>query len=336
MPNVILHFADGESASFEARPDQPILKAAYEAGLTLAKDCEMGDCQTCRAQLVAGKVEIDPLAYVTLEDHEIEAGAVLTCVSMAASDVEIRLPYARSSLIPVRTFAAKLAAVERVAANTYILKASLNGTGELVFRPGQYVNIEVPGTGQQRSFSMANGPETARTLEFYVRALPRGAMSDYVRSGARPGETLKLTGPHGIFYLRSGHGPVIFVAGGTGLAPIVSMLRHMVERQDTMQPVLVCFGVNVEDELFLVQELQQLGKKFRRFELRVAVARPANNWQGPKGYVTDLLTAADIVPGAQVYLCGPPPMIDAARRRLSQHGLPEDQVFTEQFIASGN
>lgn len=334
MPKVTLYFADGESVEFEARRDQPVLQAAYEAGFNLAKDCEVGDCQTCRAQLRSGAVEIDPLAYVTLEDEEVEAGAVLTCVSMAESDLEIELPYLRASLIPAKSFEMELLEVDKVAQDTFRLRASVGGS-RFAFHPGQYVNVTVPGTGQQRSYSMASAPARPGELEFFIRALPDGVMSNYLRDGVAPGQALGVSGPHGIFYLRGGEGPLVMVAGGTGLAPMVSMLREMIARGETARPVTLCFGVNVEADLFYLDELAEIGEAFARFDLRVAVARPQNGWDGPTGFVTELLRRSDVTSDSQAYLCGPPAMLSAARGWFADNGLRPDRIYAEEFVPSG-
>lgn len=334
MANVKLCFEDGETFQFTAKPDQSILSAAYEAGLPLARDCEMGDCQTCRARILSGEIELDELAFITLEDDEVAEGAILQCVSMPVSDVEIELPYNRAHLKPVKTFEVTIAEVKPLAETTWILRGQISGGGKLDFLPGQYVNIAIPGTDATRSYSMSSAPSSPRDLEFLIRILPDGIMSDYLRNNARSGEKLSITGPHGVFYLRQGAGPVMMVAGGTGLAPMVSMLRTLLAKEDTARAITLCFGVNTQADLFYLDELEKLKQAFKQLDLRFAVVEPGPDWSGAAGFVTDLLQPNDITENLQAYLCGPPPMIKAARSWFQDNGLAREHIFAEEFIPS--
>ena len=239
MPRITFIFADGERIACEGSTDEPILKAARKAGIALASDCEMGDCQTCKAHLKSGKVEVDELAFITLEDEEIEQGAVLTCVSMAQEDVQIELPYLRSQLIPERTVPLTVTAVEPLSPTTARLRGSLPQNTPFRFHPGQYVNIKIPGSDTVRSYSMASDPASPEALEFHIRLLPDGQMSNLVRANGLPGTRLEIAGPKGVFYLREGDQPVLMIAGGTGLAPMVAMLRAM---KGQSRHVVLCFG----------------------------------------------------------------------------------------------
>lgn len=328
MPRITFIFADDERITCEGPPDEPILQAAKKAGIPLASDCEMGDCQTCKAQLKSGKVEIDELAFVTLEDDEIEQGAVLTCVSMAQEDVEIELPYLRSGLIPERTVSLTVTAVERLSPTTVKLCGSLPQNTPFRFHPGQYVNIKIPGGDTFRSYSMASDPALPEALEFHIRLLPDGQMSNLVRANGLAGARLEIAGPKGVFYLREGDQPVLMIAGGTGLAPMVAMLRAM---KGQLRRAVLCFGVSRADDLYYLQELEVLRESLPDFSLRLAVMEPGEGWTGHTGFVTDLVRAEDVDGNTQVYLCGPPPMVTAARKLVTGYGAQEGAVFAEEF-----
>lgn len=335
MPHVTLIFSDGEQTSFEAPSDKGILSAAHDAGIPLASDCEMGDCQTCRAQLRDGEIEIDELAFITLEDDEIDAGAVLICVSMAQSDVVIDLPYVRASLIQEQKLKVEVMAIDQLSETTIGLRAKLPAHRKFEFHPGQYVNIHVPGADASRSYSMANAPCDPHDFEFQIRLLPKGVMSDFLRRDGVCNTILEIEGPKGIFYLREGSTPLMMIAGGTGLAPMVSMLRHMKATDSVNREIILCFGVTAPADLYYVDELNDLINQFPNAELRLAMTEPGANWPGHKGFVTDLIEREDIVSNMQAYLCGPPIMIETARKKLDGFGVQNDAVFAEEFIPSG-
>ncbi len=336
MPVVSLVFADGEQIALSARADETILAAARRHGIPLASDCEVGDCQTCRCTLVEGEVDYDPGATISLTEEETEAGDVLSCVAAAATDARVKLPYARAQLLPARPFSVQVEAVEQLSATVMRLRTRMAGIRPLTFLPGQYVNLTVPGAGVQRAYSMANAPSAQdRTMEFLIRMLESGAMSDYLASRARPGDTLAGNGPHGTFYLREGTRPILMVAGGTGLAPMLSML-HQLAATDPTRPVTLCFGVNRPEDLFGCDTLETLKTKLPALEVRLAVAAGgagAASWQ--TGHVTDLL-AGDDAPGRDIYLCGPPAMTDHARTRLLADGASPDALFAERFLSGSN
>lgn len=336
MPQVTLVFADGERARFPQEEGQPIMAAAKAAGIKLASDCEMGDCQTCKAHINSGKVEIDELAFVTLEDDEIANGAVLTCVSSATEDVEIALPYVRSHLLPDKQYVMKISEITPASPTTACLRGVLPANSAFKFHPGQYVNIKVPGTGELRSYSMANAPAPSNELEFHIRVLPEGVMSNFVKKPHIVGETVEIAGPKGVFYLREDNRPILMVAGGTGLAPMMSMLRSLVTSASESRPITLCFGVNNPSDLYGLGALDELARRLPKFELRLAMVEPGREWSGHKGFVTDLIKLDDLEADARAYLCGPPVMIEAARKRLTDFGLAGNAIFAEEFVPSNS
>ncbi|MFG1350245.1 FAD-binding oxidoreductase [Xanthobacter autotrophicus] len=333
MPNVTIVFADGERTEIKARSGEMILQAARRNGLALSSDCEVGDCQTCRCTILDGAVEYDELATTSLTTAEMESGEVLTCVAAADGDVTLRMPYERTRLLPAKPFSLRIETLERLGAGVVRLRGQTLGLKPLAFLSGQYINLKVPGTGATRSYSMANPPSGDRSLELLVRLLDDGAMSAYLRERAAPGDQIECEGPRGTFYLREDTRPLLMVAGGTGLAPMLAMLRHLANTT-VPRTVTLCFGVNTPEDLFCLDDLSDLKTRLPGLHIRVAVARggAGPNWQA--GYATDLLTPED-VPGRDIYLCGPPPMTDAARTFLAAHGADPAAIFLERFVPSG-
>lgn len=335
MARLDLIFSDGETAVIEAGQDEPILAAARRQGFDLASGCEAGACQTCQGRLGSGTVTYEEGLPPALTEAELAGGAVLCCVARPTADIAVYLPYTRTSLLPNRNWTMRLSAIERIAATTVKLRGQVSG-GRFTFYPGQYVDIRVPGTGEYRSYSMASAPEDGGDVEFLIRLLEGGVMSRYVAEQASIGQQLELQGPRGIFYLREGLTPAVMVAGGTGVAPILSMLRSLAHRGRSQRPVTVCFGVNRLADLICIEELRALSAQLCRFDLRLAIAQTHPEWTGVVGSATDLLHDIDAPTGsAEAYLCGPPAMVAAARAGLTASGFAAASIHNEAFAPSG-
>jgi NAD(P)H-flavin reductase/ferredoxin len=332
MPMVTLKFADGDCVRIESKDGETILRAARRAGLQLSSDCEVGDCQTCRATCLSGQLEYDELASVSLTPDETAGGETLPCVAMAATDVELRLPYERAHLIPPKPFSIKIEEARRLSASVIAVKARVLGLKGLRFLPGQYVNLQIPGTTEWRSYSMANAPAEPQSLEFLVRLLEGGVMSRYLIERASPGDVVQCSGPQGTFYLRGSARPILMVAGGTGVAPMVSMLRQMIASQE-LRHITLCFGVTAASDLFFVDELTTMGRQFPAFEARIAIAQGSSTPGIHSGFVTDLI-GSDSLADTDVYLCGPPAMTDRAREIVAGRGALTASIFSERFLPS--
>jgi benzoate/toluate 1,2-dioxygenase reductase subunit len=334
MAKIKFVFADGDCAMLDSAADESILAAARRQHLLLASDCEVGDCQTCRASLCAGTVGYDEFASISLTSEEIMAGAILPCVAVPQSDVVVRLPYARIQRLPARAWPMRVAAVERLCASAVRLRGKVLGLSPLNFCPDQYLDLGVPGSSAAGSYSMASAPEDGGEVEFLVRLLENGAVSRYLTERASVGDRIEMHGPLGIFYLRETEHPILMVAGGAGIAPIASMLRSLVRRGGTQRKVTLCFGVNTCADLFYVDELKELARRFAAFDLKITVLHPDGTWAGPSGLVTDLIESRN-APATDAYLCGPPPMVQAARQKLLAMGADPSAIYAEQFIPSG-
>ncbi|WP_315783228.1 MULTISPECIES: 2Fe-2S iron-sulfur cluster binding domain-containing protein [unclassified Bradyrhizobium] len=333
MPTVSLIFVDGDRARVEAKPGETILAAARRSGIALSSDCEVGDCQTCRATCLGGDLDYEEGTSVSLSQDEIDAGEMLPCVALARSDVQIQLPYERAKLIPAKPFSAKIESVERLSASVVRVVYRTLGLSPVRFLPGQYVNLQVPGTAEWRSYSMANSPRDDRGLEFLVRLIDDGAMSCYLTERAASGDVVQCRGPQGVFYLRSSDRPVLMVAGGTGVAPMVSMLRQMKATGESRE-VTLCFGVNTAGDLFFLDELREIARAISKLDLRISVATGPCPADISQGVAPDLIGRRSL-DGYDVYLCGPPAMIDSARRVAIELGAAPDSIIAERFVAAG-
>lgn len=330
MPVISLSFADGDRVAFPAKRHETLLVAARRAGIPLSSDCETGDCQTCRATCVSGEIEHEEFASISLIESEVLAGEILPCVVMAATDLDIYVPYERAKLIAAKSFSIKVEAIKRLSETVLSVSTRMLGLTSLKFLPGQYAHLQVPGTSVWRSYSMANAPGEQRSLEFIVRLVDGGAMSHYLTERAQPGDVIQCRGPQGAFYLRGGERPILMVAGGTGLAPMVSMLRRMIASGEKRK-IRLCFGVSLERDLFFEEDLNAIAGYLPELDIRIAVANGRPRPDIETGVVTDLI-GLDSLADTDVYLCGPPAMTDRARAIVAERGAVASSIFVERFV----
>jgi benzoate/toluate 1,2-dioxygenase reductase component len=202
----------------------------------------------------------------------------------------------------------------------------------MAYLPGQYVNVGIPGTTQTRSYSFSSMPKDG-VVEFLVRNIPSGLMSSYLAKAAKPGDPLSLTGPIGSFYLRDVTRPVLMLAGGTGLAPFLAMLETL-QGRGTTQPIHMIYGVTNEADLVEVDKLASFATSIPGFTYATVVADQASTHER-KGFVTHHMPAAVLHDGnVDVYLCGPPPMVDAVRAHLAETGTRPASFHFEKFNPS--
>lgn len=337
MHAVTLVFEDGRVVKFNASETDTIYFAALKNKIRILTDCLEGACATCKGLCTKGDYTLDEYTDESLTAEEFARREVLTCQMHVKSDCVIEFPY--ESRIALKsapeTRAAKVAEVEMISSTVARLVVEPeNSAAPISFIPGQYVHLSVPGTSDHRSYSFANPAFETGRYTFYVKLLDQGAMSDYLRR-AKPGEAMTVTGPFGRFYLRPATRPILMVAGGTGLAPMLSMLDTLVAQNETDQPIHVLYGANAADELFALDALRAYAGQGLNVTTELCVVSPAADWSGPTGHVTSLLRPELLRGGdCEVYLCGPPPMIDAAEKWLSEQGVPAAHVHAEKFVPS--
>ncbi len=232
-----------------------------------------------------------------------------------------------------QNFKARLNAVERLSPTSIAFSLSLEGNDGLSHLAGQYVNVLVPGTDQRRSYSFSSTPGAAE-LSFLIRDIPRGVMSTFLRENARPGTQMEFIGPSGSFYLREIKRPLLFLAGGTGLAPFLSMLGR-IAATGSAHPVHLVYGVTNDEDLVGVDQLEQFAERIPNFTFSCCVAADASAYPR-KGYVTRYIEPAHVNGGdVDVYLCGPPPMVEAVRGWLGEQGIAPANFYFEKFSPSG-
>lgn len=329
-------FDDGEAFDISPRPGETLLAAAGRSGGTPLADCREGTCQSCRGRLVAGAVRYAERHERLLSLAPMADDEVLCCIAEPASeDVRIAFDYPRAAVRPVRKMVLEVLEIAPVAGRVVVLRGAIRGRFKLAFTAGQYLDVSIPGTAARRSYSMANGSATPGDVELHIRLVPGGVMSEYVTGRAAVGDLLDVRGPLGAFHLRRRPAARVFVTGGTGLAPIVSMLRDLVERDAADAPVVLFHGMTTSEDVYGLDEVRSLLNRFRDHAWHFALQDADDDWTGARGRVTDLPLEAALrsaPPGAtDVYVCGPPSMIQAVRDVAARAGVPPDRVFSEAF-----
>jgi benzoate/toluate 1,2-dioxygenase reductase subunit len=344
---VTLRFEDGVEKRIVVASGEFVLDAALRQGVPLVSQCRSGICSTCVATILEGDVAPIPGRAVALLPSEIAEGRRLLCVSHAHAPSVIREHYPSTLIDPLdlpralaqgqaAAITACVAALEWPGATVAKLSLELEDGREFDFQSGQYVRIRVPGTALWRSYSMASTPRELPRLEFLVRIIAGGAMSQYLRTRARVGDPLEIEGPRGAFVMRPRRASHIFVAGGTGLAPILSLIDAMRRRSGPRSPSLLSFGCSSTDDFFYRDELEIRQWWMPELRVRLSGGRHASAASGLlRGNPVEAIAADDFRDAdPDAYLCGPPAMIEAARLRLVELGLNPERIYAERFVAS--
>jgi benzoate/toluate 1,2-dioxygenase reductase component len=331
--NIALNFEDGFTRFVEGRSGETVADASYRVGINIPLDCRDGACGTCKCRVQSGEYDGGEYIEDALTEEEAAEGLALACQMRPKTDVVVDI-FASSEVCKTKgqAFQAQLKAVDKLSDTT--IAFTLEGAGPLSFLPGQYVNVLVPGTDQRRSYSFSS-PPGAETQSFLVRDIQPGLMSTFLRERATSGTPMEFIGPSGSFYLREIRRPVLFLAGGTGLAPFLSMLGKIAETGSGGQPVRMVYGVSNDTDLVGVDRLEEFAARIPDFAFSTCVAAEGSA-HARKGYVIAHIEPAHLNGGeVDVYLCGPPPMVDAVRSWLAGQGVAPANFYYEKFSPSG-
>lgn len=326
--NVALNFEDGVTRVIQCDDDEKVTDAAFRQKINLPMDCRDGVCGTCKCFVEKGAYELEFYMDESMSDEEAEQGFALACQMIPESDCIVRVP-ASSAICKTapEAVAAEVLGVDHLSETSFGLRIKL--AKPIQFLPGQYVNLTVPGAGKHRSYSFSSAPG-AEEASFLMRNLPGGVMSSYLAERAQPGDQLTATGPMGAFYLRPIERPQLWLAGGTGLAPFLSMLEQVAE-QGSDHPIVLYYAVTRAEDLVELERVRHLAKKIGNVSVVTILAAAEDNHER-KGFVTDHLTAKDLNEGdCDVYLCGPPPMVDAVRVHFEKLGVEPAKFYFEKF-----
>ena len=318
----------------ECDEEEAVLDAAFRSGYNLVYGCREGQCSACKAYLLEGEVVLKPYSSFALSESEEANGYTLLCRAMPEEDLVVELlhfdPDNYKLEHEIRDGRGTVTAVEALTHDIRRLELEVTEPADFDFLPGQYVDVWIPGTDDaRRSFSMANVPGDGR-IELIVKHYEGGRFSSMLDVAIKPGDELRFTGPYGAFHLRHSDRPVLMVAGGSGMAPILSLLRSLAS-EGTDRRVRFYYGARSDQDLFYVDLIRELGEQLPDFEFVPVIG----------GFVHE--PACACIEGGdmddpEIYMCGPPPMIDAMIELATEvHGVDEGtRIFHDKFTTSAD
>ena len=334
----------GESITVESKSSENLLKAALDSGLQWPHNCRVGSCGTCRCKLISGDIKpLNDYGYVLTED-EMDEGYILACQTMVKSDVEVEVALGDASAETEGIVFAKPREISgkiiQVSALTHdIVEVGVELEGEFSdYLPGQYADVTVPGAIKQPrsySFSRSPGNEKPNHVSFIIRRVPDGEFTEWLYAEDRVGHPIELDGPHGSFFLRKTDGPLVFVAGGSGLSSIRALCQQYVE-EGLKNDCTLIFGARTQKDLYCLDDIAAIAAKAKgnvNFVPCLSEEEDKDSWTGATGNCPDVITKTMLdKKSSHAYLCGPPVMVDVAMERLKKLGLHENRIFFDKFL----
>lgn len=320
---------EGHDRPISVEAGDTILASLLRAGVPFPFSCQAGNCGTCKCELVSGDIlELEHSEHA-LAPEERAKGIILACRTQVWDDTVVRRIDAEELVLhPSRIMRCRVLELEDLTHDIKGLRLAVEAGGPMTFSAGQYAQLEFA-PGLSRHYSMANTPDEPE-LVFHIRHMPQGRTSSYVATQLKVGDKVKLSGPLGVSYLRDNHrGPVLLVAGGSGLAPMQSILGTLLER-GYEAPVTLYFGVRSERDLYHEALLKDLTAKHANFRYHVVLSEQIGARGRRYGLVHEAIDLQD-APDVMAYLAGPPVMVEAATALLAARGLAPRQVHADAF-----
>lgn len=318
----------------QVEPKETLLTAALRNDIEFPHSCRVGGCAACKCQLTEGKVkELTDVGYI-LSDEDLDNGYILACQSVPKTDITVNLDLPQHSMQQVN---GKIISQTHLARDITELK--IHTEKPVKYLPGQFADLTLASLPElARSYSFASAPSDnpqskENELSFFVREVPNGQFSGAINRLDLLGESISVKGPLGDFWLRPAYNPIIMIAGGSGLAPIIAMLEAEV-KQSRHRPLLLLFGARTQQDLYALETIAKIKKQWTAgFEfLPVLSEEPQqSDWQGLTGLVTEYIEDS-MQPDSHAYLCGPPGMIDAAEVVLKQQGIKQEHIHADRFV----
>ena len=326
--------------TFVTERTETILAAGIRQNIGLPYGCKDGACGSCKCKLLAGTVVHGNHQSKALSAEEEAHGLVLTCCATPQSDVVLESrQVTQEGALPIKKLPTRVSSMVRLTSDVMQLQLQLPANDSFLYRAGQYVEFLLR-DGVRRSYSMANAPKAGAMMELHIRHMPGGKFTDHVFGGMKEKEILRIEGPFGSFFLREeSDKPMIFLASGTGFAPLKALLEQM-QQKDRNRPVTLYWGGRRPNDLYMNGWVTEFcaGNPWLRYVPVVSDALPEDAWAGRSGFVHQavLQDHADLS-GYQVYACGAPIVVDSARRdfRKLAH-LPEEEFFADAFTSEAD
>jgi CDP-4-dehydro-6-deoxyglucose reductase len=324
---------------FEAGADEPVLDAALRHGLNLPHSCRGGSCMSCQATLISGEVAYPKGRPPALSEADEQDNKVLLCQAHALGDLVVEAkPVEMAANIRIRRLPCRVTRLEKLCHDVMAMYLKLPSIEPFEYLPGQYLDILLLG-GERRSFSIANPPHEAELIELHVRRVPGGTFTAKVFDELKERTLLRVEGPLGQFFLREDSDrPLLMVAGGTGFAPIKAIVKHLIHNRSD-RSIDLYWGVRSQRDLYEAELIEAWLRDYPGLRFTPVLSEPqeTDDWQGRTGFVHEIVTADHpTLSGFDIYVCGPPPMIEAARSDFAACGASDEQLFFDSFeFASG-
>jgi NAD(P)H-flavin reductase/ferredoxin len=325
---------EGLASPLDVPAGKTLLEAMLGSSLAMPHDCKVGSCGTCKFKLLSGKIsELSPSA-LALKGEELRGGYRLACQAIPRSDLVIRVDTPLASGLAVENYAGTIVAAPRLCDD--IIGLTIDLDRPLSFAPGQYADLTAPGIDGARSYSFAFAATygAVERLHFHIRHVPGGAFTDWLFGADRTGVKLTVAAPYGQFRLKPGNGPVLCIAGGSGLAPIVSILQEALAAGGT-RPVHLLYGARRKSNLYAIGDIEALRERWNApftFVPALSDEDPNSDWAGARGLITEQIALVVDLLAHEAYLCGPPAMIDLAEAKLLDAGLDRKAIAADRFL----
>ena len=308
-----------------------ILEVALENNIDFPHGCRSGNCGACKSKIISGDVEMSPYSEFALEEEDKNKGYILACRAVPWSDCEIIVVNENEQESnKIVEFETVVKSITRINEDIYIIKLEEKKNNDFQFFAGQYAELTF-GNLAEKHFSMANSPKS-NELEFHVKVLSNGQTSEYIKNELQLNDKIKIKGPYGDAFLRSNHkGPNIAIAGGTGLAPIISIVKSAIEN-NMKQSFKIYYGAKTEEELYFINEIKEIIKRNSNIEFYTVVNKCDNSSNIRTGNVTDaIIEDIEDFDGYKAYLAGPPGMVEAAEKLLLSLGIRKIDIHSDAF-----
>jgi propane monooxygenase reductase subunit len=330
---------DGQT--FTCEEGEPILQAALRNKRLLRYGCQHGGCGTCKVRLLAGDVHSTTETFA-LDSDAKNQGYILACSSVPVEDCTIDVSTMELTEDDYlsgdnsQEFTSEIGALTQLTADIWRLHLVLREPASIEFVAGQFVNVEVPGTHAVRSYSIANAPNDNCGVELICKTYDGGLFSTYLTTRARTGDQIRFLGPYGMLKLRSSHRPILMVGGGSGMAPLLSILRDMADR-GVEREVTFFFGARSEPDLYGLDDIKDVQQRLTNVEFVPVLSHSwPRGWAGATGLVTDAVAERFPQLAHDAYLCGPPGMINAASALLIARGSRARNIYYDAFVPAGD
>jgi CDP-4-dehydro-6-deoxyglucose reductase len=320
--------------AFAVEKNENLLAGALRAGIVIPHNCRNGFCGSCRARVISGEVDPGEIKPEVISNEDRSKGYILCCQATPLSDIELDVETIDALAdIEIKTLPTRIKRLDKLSHDVMLMKLTLPPNESLQYRAGQYIDVLLR-NGRRRSFSMASPPSQGNLLEFHIRKVPGGLFTTQVFEELNEKDMLRIQGPFGTFFLRDdSQRPAILIGGGTGLAPLKSIIDQVVE-DGCDRPMHLFWGVRAGEDLYMDEEVRAWADNLECLTYTPVLSEPqeSDSWQGTTGWVHEAVTG--IYPdlsGYDVYASGPPPMIDAIKELFPHHGLKEGRLYFDSF-----